>query len=135
MPSLRAAIDEALRGFPALLARLGVVDRRMGEEAFRLATPVIVTGGLRILLRLADFVMVGIFLLRLPVAFLGLPAAYAVTIAGLSVTPGLGLGLAAVFVAILVDLYTKGAVNTWRFASGRWQAIAARSEVGATPTE
>ena len=78
---------------------------------------------------------VGIFLLRLPVAFLALPAAYAVTLGGLSLTPGLGLGLAAMFAAILLDLYVKGAINTLRFASGRWQAVAARSDVGAAPTD
>ncbi|MFB6083955.1 MAG: MATE family efflux transporter [Halorientalis sp.] len=57
---IRAAVRDALLGFPALLARLGLVDREKGTEAFDLAVPVMVTGGLRILLRIADFLMVGI---------------------------------------------------------------------------
>ncbi|WP_336001170.1 MATE family efflux transporter [Halorientalis halophila] len=57
---IRAAVRDALLGFPALLARLGLVDRRKGTEAFDLALPVMVTGGLRVLLRVADFLMVGI---------------------------------------------------------------------------
>jgi Na+-driven multidrug efflux pump len=61
-----------------------------------------------------------IFVLRLPIAFLALPASFAVTIAGISVAPGLGPGLVTVFAAILVDLCTKAAVNTLRFASDRW---------------
>jgi len=51
----------ALR-FPAALSRLGVVDRAKGIEAFDLAVPVMVTGGLRVCVRLADFLMVGIAL-------------------------------------------------------------------------
>ncbi|MFB6127825.1 MAG: MATE family efflux transporter [Halolamina sp.] len=50
----------ALLLFPATLARLGVVDREKGEEAFDLAVPVMVTGGMRTLLRVADFLMVSI---------------------------------------------------------------------------
>lgn len=46
--------------FPRLLARVGLVDRRKGEEAFDLAVPAMVTGGLRVLLRFADFLMVSI---------------------------------------------------------------------------
>ncbi|WP_135823600.1 MATE family efflux transporter [Halorussus ruber] len=45
--------------FPAALARLGLLDREKGEEAFDLAVPVMVTGGMRTLLRAADFFMVG----------------------------------------------------------------------------
>ncbi|NEU59105.1 MATE family efflux transporter [Halorussus sp. MSC15.2] len=45
--------------FPAALARLGLLDREKGEEAFDLAVPVMVTGGMRTLLRVADFFMVG----------------------------------------------------------------------------
>jgi Na+-driven multidrug efflux pump len=63
---------------------------------------------------------IGILVLRLPIAFLTLPASFTVTIAGISVAPGLGPGLVTVFATILVDLYTKAAVNTLRFASGRW---------------
>ncbi|WP_424016980.1 MATE family efflux transporter [Halorientalis pallida] len=57
---IRDAVRAALLRFPALLARLGLVDREKGTEAFDLAVPVMVTGGLRILLRIADFLMVGI---------------------------------------------------------------------------
>ena len=45
--------------FPAALATLGLLDREKGEEAFDLAVPVMVTGGMRTLLRVADFFMVG----------------------------------------------------------------------------
>ncbi|SEN41803.1 putative efflux protein, MATE family [Halorientalis persicus] len=57
---VRDAVRAALLRFPALLARLGLVDREKGTEAFDLAVPVMVTGGLRVLLRVADFLMVGI---------------------------------------------------------------------------
>ncbi|MFB6360678.1 MAG: MATE family efflux transporter [Halobacteriales archaeon] len=76
---------------------------------------------------------IGIFVLRLPIAFLALPASFVVTLAGVSIAPGLGAGLGAVFAAILVDLYAKAGINTLRFASGRWQAIARESEIGAAP--
>src|SRR6056297_691817 len=56
----RAAVRDVLLLFPAALARLGIVDREKGREAFDLALPVMVTGGLRILLRIADFLMVGV---------------------------------------------------------------------------
>jgi putative MATE family efflux protein len=88
--------------------------------------------------------VVGTYLVRLPVAFLALPVGYAVTVGPLSigglavgsvsVAPGMGLGLGAVFAAILGGLYVKAAVNTVRFASGRWVAVA-RSGRGATPDD
>lgn len=62
MGSIRSRLGEAVLLFPAALSRLGVVDRRKGEEAFDLAVPVMVSGGLRVLLRIADFLMVGIAL-------------------------------------------------------------------------
>ncbi|QRY22556.1 MULTISPECIES: MATE family efflux transporter [unclassified Halobacterium] len=58
--SLRNRAQALLALFPAFLARLGLVDRRRGEEAFDLAVPAMVTGGLRTLLRTADFFMVSI---------------------------------------------------------------------------
>jgi Na+-driven multidrug efflux pump len=86
--------------------------------------------------------VVGTYLVRLPIAFLALPVGYAVTVGPfslgglavgpLSVAPGMGLGLGAVFAAILAGLYVKAVVNTARFASGRWVAVA-RSGRGATP--
>jgi Na+-driven multidrug efflux pump len=51
-----------IEGFPALLARLGLVEREKATEALDLAAPVMVTGALRILLRIADFAMVGLAL-------------------------------------------------------------------------
>ncbi|MFY4811165.1 MATE family efflux transporter [Haloarcula argentinensis] len=51
-----------LTAFPALLASAGLVDREKATAATDLAAPVMVTGGLRILLRLADFLMVGLAL-------------------------------------------------------------------------
>ncbi|MFB6354759.1 MAG: MATE family efflux transporter [Halobacteriales archaeon] len=77
---------------------------------------------------------VGIFLLRLPIAFAALPAGFAVTFASVSVAPGLGLGLAGVFAAILVDFYAKAGVNAARFATGRWKRVA-REAATAAPAE
>jgi putative MATE family efflux protein len=74
----------------------------------------------------------GTFVVRLPVAALALPTAFAVTVpvVGTAVSPGLGLGYAAVFVAIVADFYVKAAVNTGRFWSGKWRAVARASGVG-----
>ncbi|MCG1004534.1 MULTISPECIES: MATE family efflux transporter [Halobacterium] len=58
--SLRRRAEALVAAFPALLARLGLVDRRKGEEAFNLALPAMVTGGLRTVLRTTDFLMVSI---------------------------------------------------------------------------
>jgi putative MATE family efflux protein len=57
---LRAGGRRLLDAYPAALARAGVVDRRKGAEAFDLAVPAMVTGGLRVLLRTADFLMVSV---------------------------------------------------------------------------
>ena len=76
--------------------------------------------------------MAATYLVRLPVAFLALPVAYTVTVGPLSLSPGLGWGLPAVYAAILLDLYLKAGVNTARFASGRWRAVARSSSVGTT---
>ena len=59
---VRERARRALEYFPAGLARLGLVDRTKSAEAFDLAVPVMVTGGLRVLLRMADFLFVGIAL-------------------------------------------------------------------------
>jgi len=59
---VQRALRRLVRGFPALLARAGLVDREKATEATDLAAPVMVTGGLRILLRIADFLMVGVAL-------------------------------------------------------------------------
>jgi putative MATE family efflux protein len=59
---VRDRVRAALFAFPALLDRLGVADREKSGEAFDLALPVMVTGALRVLLRVADFLMVGVAL-------------------------------------------------------------------------
>ncbi|MFB6308743.1 MAG: MATE family efflux transporter [Haloarculaceae archaeon] len=76
---------------------------------------------------------VGAYLFRLPVAFLALPAGVAVTIplAGVSIAPGLGWGLPAVYAALIGDFYLKAAINTGRFWTGKWRAVARASRVGA----
>ncbi|CCQ33632.1 DNA damage-inducible protein [Halorhabdus tiamatea SARL4B] len=73
----------------------------------------------------------GTYAVRLPIAALALPAGYAITVAGVSIPIGLGLGLPAVFVAIVADFYVRAVVNTGRFRSGAWQAVARQSGVGA----
>ncbi|QLH80422.1 MATE family efflux transporter [Halosimplex pelagicum] len=60
--AVRRRVRDALDAFPALLDRLGIADREKAGEAFDLALPVMVTGALRVLLRVADFLMVGIAL-------------------------------------------------------------------------
>jgi len=67
-------------------------------------------------------------LLRLGVAALSLPAGLVLwRVAGFPLAPGLGLGVGAVFVSILVDMYSRAAINAVRFRSGRWRAVARRS--------
>lgn len=74
--------------------------------------------------------VLGTYLLRLPVAFLALPAGYAVTLGPFSAAPGQGLGTLAIYAAVLVDFYAKAAVNATRFATGRWKAVARSANVG-----
>ncbi len=59
---VRDRLRALLFRFPASLASLGIVDRDKGKEAFDLAIPVMVTGGMRTLLRIADFFMVSLAL-------------------------------------------------------------------------
>lgn len=66
---------------------------------------------------------------RLSIVALALPAGMTIGIAGVSVAPGLELGMAAVYTALLVDFYVQAAINTARFQSGKWQIVAHRSEV------
>ncbi|GGL46160.1 MATE family efflux transporter [Halocalculus aciditolerans] len=78
--------------------------------------------------------VLGTYVVRLPLAFLALPVGFVVAAGPLgplprvAVAPGLGLGLAAVYAAIVGDMYARAAVNFARFASGAWK------HVGATPT-
>ncbi|MEZ3116048.1 MATE family efflux transporter [Halobaculum sp. MBLA0147] len=84
------------------------------------------------------------YVIRLPIAFLALPAAYGVTLFAGPVgsllgvgelsfaLPGMGLGLTAVFVAILGDMYGRAAVNLFRYWSDAWKRVARESGVGAS---
>jgi putative MATE family efflux protein len=64
--------------------------------------------------------------LRLVFTALALPVGVVVAdVAGFALAPGLGLGIGAVFLAIVVDIYSRALVNAVRFKSGRWQAVAA----------
>ena len=76
--------------------------------------------------------MLGSYLYRIPVAFLALPVGFAVTVplVGLSLSPGLGWGLPAIYAAIVGDYYLKAAVNTGRFWTGKWRDVARASGVG-----
>jgi putative MATE family efflux protein len=72
----------------------------------------------------------GTYAVRLPIAALALPVGYAVTLGPVSLAPGMGLGVAAIYVALVGDFYVKAAVNTARFYSGRWRDVARQSGVG-----
>jgi putative MATE family efflux protein len=74
---------------------------------------------------------VGTYFYKLPVAFLALPAGVSVVSLGnWSFEPGVGLGLVAVYAAILGDMYLRAGVNTFRFWTGAWKRIAHDSDVG-----
>jgi Na+-driven multidrug efflux pump len=75
--------------------------------------------------------LAGTYLLKLPVAFLALPATMSVGVLGLAFTPGIGLGVPAVYAAILLDMHFRAFVNAVRFNSGTWRTIARRSDAGA----
>jgi putative MATE family efflux protein len=78
--------------------------------------------------------VLGTYVLRLPVAFLALPAGTAVaTVAGVAIAPGLGLGVLAIYAAILVDMYARAAVNVYRFWTDAWKIVARQSEAGVGP--
>jgi len=70
-PSIRTIREKMAKAFPRLLSRMGVLDKERGTSAFNLALPVIFTGGLRVALRLTDFLMVGIAIGSAGVAALG----------------------------------------------------------------
>lgn len=84
--------------------------------------------------------LLGTYIVRLPLAFIALPLGYvmavgpitlgAVTIPGISFSPGFGWGIGAVYAAILGDMYARAFVNLIRFASGRWKAVARKAEAG-----
>ncbi|MFB6187989.1 MAG: MATE family efflux transporter [Halobacteriaceae archaeon] len=58
--SIRKHLRSLLFLFPAALARLGLLDKQKADDAFDLALPAMITGGMRTLLRTADFFMVSI---------------------------------------------------------------------------
>jgi len=75
--------------------------------------------------------ILGGYCFRLPVAVLALPASFVVTVplVGATVSPGLGWGLPAIFVALVGDFYLKAAVNVGRFWSGKWRGVARRAAI------
>ncbi|WP_276273480.1 MATE family efflux transporter [Haloarcula litorea] len=77
--------------------------------------------------------VLGGYCFRLPVAALALSPAVTVTVplVGVTLAPGMGLGLSAIFAALIGDFYLKAAVNTGRFWTGKWRDVARRSGVGA----
>ncbi|WP_323191312.1 MATE family efflux transporter [Halostella sp. PRR32] len=77
-------VRSALFLFPAALARIGLVDRKKGSEAFDLAVPVMITGAMRTLLRTADFFMVSLAVGDMGVAALELGFQYYFVPFGLS---------------------------------------------------
>ncbi|MFB6151577.1 MAG: MATE family efflux transporter [Haloarculaceae archaeon] len=60
--AIRERVRSALSVVPAGVERAGIADRETAGEVFDLAVPVMVSGGFRVLLRIADFLMVGIAL-------------------------------------------------------------------------
>jgi putative MATE family efflux protein len=99
----RRRVRDALFLFPAALAHVGLIDRRKGEEAFDLAVPVMITGGMRTLLRVADFFMVSLALDEAAVAALELGFQYFFV--------PFGLALALTSGTISVVSRSKGAGN------------------------
>ena len=77
-------LRRAAMRFPALLARLGLVERDRADRAFDLALPVMVTGGLRVALRVSDFVFVGLATGAVGIAALELGFQYYFVAFGLS---------------------------------------------------
>lgn len=68
---------------------------------------------------------------RLSLGFLALPAGVVVvSLAGWQLAPGVGLGIAGVYAAILLDMFSRMLVSTYRFRSGAWKIVARRSPVG-----
>jgi putative MATE family efflux protein len=67
--------------------------------------------------------LVGTYLVRLPVAALALPVGFGVGLGGVAFAPGLGLGLAAVYAAILSDMYARAGVNLVRYRSDAWRTV------------
>jgi putative MATE family efflux protein len=67
---------------------------------------------------------------RLAITALALPVGFAVSLGFVSIQPGLGMGVLAIYVAVVVDFYIQAAVNVARFVSGEWQVVARNAEGG-----
>ena len=67
---------------------------------------------------------------RLAITALALPVGFAVSLGFVSIQPGLGVGVLAIYVAVVVDFYIQAAVNVARFVSGEWQVVARKAEGG-----
>jgi putative MATE family efflux protein len=68
--------------------------------------------------------LLGSYAVRLPIVALALPVGFGVSLLGVTVAPGLGWGVPAAFAAILADMYTRAAVNLWRYHSDAWRELA-----------
>lgn len=98
---IRRKMRYMLLYFPELLARLGIVDEEKGKEAFNLALPIMVTGGVRTLMRTLDFFMVSVAVGSAAIAALQLGFQYYFI--------GFGLALAVSSGTISVVSRLKGA--------------------------
>ena len=67
---------------------------------------------------------------RLAITALALPVGFAVSLGFVSIQPGLGMGVLAIYVAVVVDFYIQAAVNVARFVSGEWQVVDRKAEGG-----
>ncbi|SFR32482.1 MATE family efflux transporter [Halogeometricum limi] len=76
--------------------------------------------------------LVGTYAVRLPIAAAALPVGFGLTLFGVTVAPGFGLALPAVYAAILADMYARAVVNGARYYSGEWIRVARESGVGST---
>jgi putative MATE family efflux protein len=74
--------------------------------------------------------LVSTWAVRLPVAAAALPAGFALTLGGVELSPGFGWGIAAVYAAIVGDMYTRALVNAVRYHSDAWRDVAARAATG-----
>ena len=72
---------------------------------------------------------------RLAITALALPVGFAVSLGFVSIQPGLGMGVLAIYVAVVVDFYIQAAVNVARFVSGEWQVVARKAEGGSAAAD
>lgn len=67
------------------------------------------------------FTLTGFFVIRLPLAYL--LTTDELDLGPLGIVPGAGLGLKGAWVAMVIDVYARGAFLLLRFAGGRWRRI------------